>query len=276
MEPLNNEFADNSQSMVWRDIQRIRAEIPLVHNITNYVVMNTTANALLAIGASPVMAHAIEEVEEMAGRASALVINIGTLSVSWVEAMIKAGKKARQRRIPVVLDPVGCGATRFRMTAAQNLIKEISPWIIHGNASEIRSLVQSSLGNRGVDSRLKPEEVIDDACELSKSAGCVVSVSGPIDFIVDGNSVSRVENGHPMMSKVTGMGCTASAITAAFATVNPSPLHAASHAMAVMGIAGEMAAEHSSGPGSFQLHFLDALYCIQKSDIIHRLKMYGL
>jgi hydroxyethylthiazole kinase len=266
---------DESQSMIWRDIQRIRAESPLVHNITNYVVMNTTANSLLAIGASPVMAHAVEEVEEMVSHAAALVINIGTLSMAWVEAMLKAGKKARQCGIPVILDPVGCGATRFRTAVTKKLIKEIHPGIIRGNASEIRALVQIGSSTRGVDSRHTSHEVTDDAIALSKSVECVVSVSGPTDFIIEGDTISRVENGHPMMSKVTGMGCSASAITAAFAVVNPSPLQAALHAMAVMGIAGEMAAEHSNGPGSFQLNFLDALYSIQKSDIIHRLKMQG-
>jgi hydroxyethylthiazole kinase len=275
IELSNSGSAGKSQSMIWRDIQRIRAESPLVHNITNYVVMNTTANALLAIGSSPVMAHAAEEVEEMVSHAAALVINIGTLSTAWVEAMVKAGKQAHRRKIPVVLDPAGCGVTRFRTTTTKKLIKEIHPDIIRGNASEIRSLLRHGFSAKGVDSRLMPEDVIDDAHSLSISARCIVSVSGPIDLIVEGDAVFRIKNGHPMMSKVTGMGCTASAITAAFTTVNPSTFHAAAHAMAVMGIAGEMAAERSDGPGSFQLNFLDALYCIQKSDIIHRLKMHG-
>jgi hydroxyethylthiazole kinase len=264
------------KQMIWKDLQTIRAEAPLVHNITNYVVMNTTANALLAIGASPVMAHALEEVEEMTGLARALVINIGTLSVPWVEAMIKAGKEARRRKIPVVLDPVGSGATRFRTATAKKLIQEIHPAIIRGNASEIKSLAGTAQGTKGVDSRHTPDEVLDDAQGLSRSAGCVVSVSGLVDIIVEGDKVARVENGHPMMTKVTGMGCTASAITGAFAAVNPSPFHAAAHAMALMGIAGEMAAERSSGPGSFQIQLLDVLFCMQESDIVQRLKVQGL
>lgn len=262
--------------MIWQDIQRIRAEAPLVHNITNYVVMNTTANALLAIGASPVMAHAVEEVEEMAGLARAMVINIGTLSAPWVEAMAKAGKEAHRRKIPVVLDPVGSGATEFRTATAQRLIEEIHPAIIRGNASEIRSLLRSGPGAKGVDSRHTPEEVLDDARALSLSAACVISVSGPVDLIVEGDAVARVANGHPMMTRVTGMGCTASAVTGAFAAVNPSPFEATAHAMAIMGIAGEMAAEHAAGPGSFQLIVLDTLYAIQESDIAQRLKMQGL
>ena len=262
--------------MIWPDIQRIRAEAPLVHNITNYVVMNTTANALLAIGASPVMAHAVEEVAEMTGLARALVINIGTLSAPWVEAMVRAGKEARRRKLPVVLDPVGSGTTQFRTTTAQMLMQEIHPAIIRGNASEIRSLIRPGRGPKGVDSRHLPEEVLDDARALSRSAGCVVSVSGPVDLIVEGDAVARVANGHAMMSKVTGMGCTASALTGAFAAVNPVSFQAAAQAMAVMGIAGELAAGRAVGPGTFQLNFLDALYCLQESDIAQRLKMQGL
>ncbi|MBF0483128.1 MAG: hydroxyethylthiazole kinase [Candidatus Omnitrophica bacterium] len=261
--------------MLWEDLQRIRSEAPLIHNITNYVVMNTTANALLAIGASPVMAHAVEEVEEMTGLARALVINIGTLSAPWVKAMIKAGKEARRRKIPIVLDPVGCGATKFRTYTAQKLMQEIRPTIIRGNASEIRALLCSSSGTKGVDSSHTSDEVFEEACELSKAAGCVVSVSGAVDIIVDGDTVARISNGHPMMAKVTGMGCTASAITGAFAAVNSSSFKAAASAMALMGIVGEIAVERSAGPGSFQLNFLDILFSIQKSDIDQRIKMQG-
>ena len=192
------------------------------------------------------------------------------------EAMIKAGKEAHRLKIPVVFDPVGCGATQFRRSCAQKLIQETHPTVIRGNASEIKSLIRSGLGGRGVDSRNIPEEVLDEARELSRVVGCVVSVSGPLDLIVEGDKVIRVANGHPMMSKVTGMGCTASAITGAFVAVNPLPLQAAAHAMALMGIVGEIAAERSVGPGSFQLNLLDTLYCIQRSDIEERLKMQAL
>lgn len=262
--------------MLWQDIQLIREKKPLVHNITNYVVMNTCANALLAIGASPVMAHAVEEVEEMTGLAQALVINIGTLSTPWVAAMIQAGREAHLRKIPVVLDPVGSGATKFRTDTAQKLIQEIHPTIIRGNASEIRSLLHAGAGAKGVDSRDVSYAALKDARAISRAAGCIVSVSGQVDLIVEGDAVARVENGHPMMASVTGMGCTASALTAAFCAVNASPFAAALHAMAAMGIAGEMAAERGGGPGSFQLYFLDALYRLQESDIAQRLKMTGL
>lgn len=262
--------------MIWQDILKIRTASPLIHNITNYVVMNTTANALLAIGASPVMAHAIEEVEEMAGLAQALVINIGTLSSAWIEAMLISGKEARRRQIPIVLDPVGCGATQFRTQTVKKLINEIHPTVIRGNASEIKSLIDSGQSTKGVDSMHHPDEVFDDARSLSLSADCVVSVSGPVDLIVKGDEVARIENGHSMMTKVTGMGCTSSAITAAFLAVNTSPVRAAAHAMAVMGIAGEFAARQSVGPGSFQVNFLDFLYCMNEADILQNLKMQGL
>jgi hydroxyethylthiazole kinase len=261
--------------MPWQDIQRIRREAPLVHNITNYVAMNTTANALLAIGASPVMAHAIQEVEEMARHARAVVINIGTLSAAWVEAMVKAGQEALRRGIPVVLDPVGSGATQFRTATARMLVEEIHPAIIRGNPSEIRSLVHSGLGTKGVDSVYTPDEIREDARAVSLSWQCVVSVSGPVDLVVEGDAVIRVANGHPLMSRVTGMGCTATAITGAFAAVNPSSFRAAAHAMALMGVAGEMAAERSAGPGSFAVSFLDALHLVQESDFTERLRMQG-
>ena len=258
---------------VWRDVERIRAEAPLVHNITNYVVMNTTANALLGIGASPVMAHATEEVEEMVALSRALVLNIGTLSASWIEAMFKAGRAAGRRGIPVVLDPVGAGATSFRTETAERLLTEIAPTIIRGNASEIRALANASGDTKGVDSTHTSEEAQDAARSLAARWGCVVVVSGATDRIVSDAGVLRVYNGHPMMPRVTGLGCTATALVGAFAAVNPSPREAAAHAMAVMGIAGEMAAERPAGPGSFQMHFLDALYQIQESDIQLRLRV---
>jgi hydroxyethylthiazole kinase len=259
--------------MLWEDIQRIRAEAPLIHNITNYVVMNTTANALLAIGASPVMAHAPEEVEDMVERAAALVLNLGTLSITWVNSMLKAGHMANHRGIPIVLDPVGSGATRFRTETAQLLLHNTPPAIVRGNASEIRSLVLAEQSTKGVDSVHKPEETLGAAQFLAGNFACIVSVSGATDLIVDGAATIRILNGHPIMPRVTGMGCVATALTGAFAAVNKSYFHAAANAMALMGIAGEIAAERCEGPGSFQVSLLDALYNIQESDIERRLRM---
>ena len=258
---------------VWADIKKIRADAPLIHNITNYVVMNTTANALLAIGASPVMAHAIDEIEEMVRIARALVINIGTLSPPWVESMLKAARSAKSLQIPIVLDPVGAGATHFRTQTAWRLMQESPPTILRGNASEIRSLFHAGSTTKGVDSRHGSDEAVEAARELSHRYGCAVSVSGTIDVIVQGSNTIRVANGHPMMPRVTGLGCTASALTGAFAAVNSSAMHAAAHAMAVMGVAGEIAAEKSDGPGSFQMHFLDVLYNLSEEDVKKRLRV---
>jgi hydroxyethylthiazole kinase len=258
---------------VWHDVERIRAASPLVHNITNYVVMNTTANALLAVGASPVMAHAVEEVEEMVGLAGALVLNIGTLSGPWIEAMLLAGLAARRRGIPVVLDPVGSGATRFRTATAQRLLDEVGPTIVRGNASEIASLILTGAATKGVDSTRASDETAGAARAVAARWRCVVSLSGATDIIASEGTELRVRNGHPMMARLTGMGCTASALTGAFAAVNPDPLRAAAHAMAVMGIAGEMAAERAEGPGTLQLHFLDALSHIGEADVARRLRM---
>lgn len=259
--------------MLWQDIKRIRAEAPLVHNITNYVAMNATANALLAAGASPVMAHAVEEVEEMVRPARALVLNIGTLSAPWVEAMVRAGREAGRRGIPIVLDPVGSGATRFRTATALRLLDEVSPTIVRGNASEIASLAGAAADTKGVDSTRSSEEMVDTAKALSAQRRCVVVVSGATDVVVGEGAVLRVLNGHALMPRVTGMGCIATALIAAFAAVNPSPFRAAAHAMALTGIAGEMAAERAQGPGSLLVHFLDALHRIQEKDTLQRIRI---
>lgn len=265
-------IALNAETL-WIDIEKIRLEAPLVHNITNYVVMNTTANALLALGASPVMAHAAQEVAEMVGLAGALVINIGTLSPPWIDSMISAVSAAKTRGIPYVLDPVGAGATAIRTETSQRLIKEAVPAIIRGNPSEIRALQYAEAATKGVDSRHSSEDALDAAKKLSDALGTTVSVSGKVDLIIEEQNIVSVANGHPMMAKVTGLGCTASALAGAFAAVNNSAFQAAAHAMAVMGIAGEMAAEKSNGPASLQMNFLDTLYQLNADDIRRRLKI---
>ncbi len=242
------------------DLNLVREKSPLVHNITNYVVMNNTANALLSIGASPVMAHAIEEVRDMVNIASSLVINMGTLSKNWVEAMLIAGEVALKKGIPVVFDPVGVGATPYRNKVASDIIDLCKPGIIRGNASEIMCLVNEKVTTRGVDSTTDSGSALSAAKRLAQQTGAVVVISGAEDFITDGKIVYSVKNGSPLMARVTGMGCTASAITGAFAAVNTNMLVAATHAMAVMSVAGELAAQKSAGPGSMQLNFLDELY----------------
>ena len=256
-----------TSATIWKDIETIRQTSPLVHNITNYVVMNNTANALLALGASPVMAHAEPEVEDMVNIAGALVINIGTLSDPWIKSMFKAAARAKERGIPIVLDPVGVGATEYRTSTARKLIHASSPSIIRGNGSEIMALCEEDVTTRGVDSTSSSDLAIDSARILNREFGCVVCITGETDYIVSKDNVIPVKNGHAMMPRVTGLGCTASALCGAFAAVNPALEMAAAHAMAVMGIAGEIAAETAKGPASLQLNFIDTLYLLSETHI---------
>lgn len=254
-------------------LQKIREKSPVVHSITNYVVMNNTANALLALGASPVMAHAEEEMEEMVAIAAALVINIGTLSPAWVRAMFRAAAAARARRIPIVLDPVGAGATAYRTNTARELIRVVPPEIIRGNASEIMALIDAGARTKGVDSAASSDAAVELGRTLHAQCGAVVSISGETDYTIGPAGIVRGRNGHPLMTRVTGLGCTATALCGAFAAVHPDPLAAAAAAMAVMGIAGEIAFARAEGPGSLQVHFLDALYNLSEGEIAHRLNM---
>ncbi|MDD9303013.1 MAG: hydroxyethylthiazole kinase [Desulfobacter sp.] len=257
---------------IYKDIWSIRQKSPLVHNITNYVVMNNTANALLALGASPVMAHAEDEVEDMVSIAGALVINIGTLSPEWVRSMVKAAKKAKENATPIVLDPVGVGATPYRTDTARDLVKEAPPEIIRGNGSEIMALSQAGVTTRGVDSTSGADQAIESAKNLNTVFKSVICVTGKTDYILAKDFLATIDNGHEIMPRVTGLGCTATALCGAFAAVNLDYKKAAAHAMAVMGIAGEMAAENAKGPGSFQVAFIDALYQISENDIQTRLR----
>jgi len=255
------------------DIQRIRTKVPLVHNITNFVVMNNTANALLDIGASPVMAHALEEVEDMAALASALVINIGTLNTEWVAAMELAMRTAKSRHIPIVFDPVGAGATPFRTNTSLHLLELINPSVIRGNASEIMALAGAQIQTKGVDSAANNNEAATAALTLAQRYSCSVCASGAVDFITDGKRTTLTSNGHPLMPRVTGLGCSASALTGAFCAVNQDYFAATVHAMAVLGICGEIAAHQSNGPGTLQLHIIDALYNLTDAQIETYLKM---
>ena len=257
---------------VIENLKSIREKSPLVQNITNYVVMNNTANALLAIGASPIMAHSTKEVEDMVKIVNSLVINIGTLSPVWIEAMLKAGKAANEKGIPIVLDPVGVGATPYRTETALQIIKECNPSVIRGNSSEIMALVNADAKTKGVDSLNSSEDAIESAKSLAGDYNCVVTISGKTDYITDGNEVLQVNNGTSLLTKVTGMGCTATALTGAFVAIYENNLIAAANTMAVMGIAGEIAEEQSSGPGTMQLHFLDALYNLNEEEINKRFK----
>jgi hydroxyethylthiazole kinase len=263
-------MVESSPLAPWQAVAAIRRQAPVVHNITNYVVMNTTANALLALGASPVMAHAEEEVADMVGIASALVINIGTLSRTWIQAMFKAAERAVERGIPIVLDPVGAGATPFRTDTARSLVSAIRPSIIRGNASEIMAVCGDRARTKGVDSSETSHAAVAAAQALHEASGAVVCISGETDYIIGGSGILQVRNGHPMMTRVTGLGCTATALCGAFAAVEPDFARAAAQAMVVMGVAGEMAAEGADGPGTLQVRFLDALYQMTEQDLDRR------
>jgi len=241
------------------NLTELRAKAPLVHNITNFVVMNYTANALLAIGASPVMAHAAEEVEDMVSIAGALVVNIGTLSPQWVEGMKKAIVAAKKLGKPIILDPVGAGATPYRNSVLSELLNTASPTLIRGNGSEILALAGANIQTKGVDSTANSTDSLQAAKLLSEQFGCVVSVSGATDVIVSGDKVAYIENGVPLMTRVTGMGCSASAIAGAFCAIQSDAFDAAVSAAVVMGVCGEKAFGKAQLPGSFQIAFLDAL-----------------
>ena len=237
----------------------LRARHPLVHNITNYVVMNSTANALLALGAAPIMAHAVEEVEELVDISGALVINIGTLSTPWIEAMFKAGVQAGKKGIPVVLDPVGAGASRLRTQTARDLVARVKPALLRGNASEILALGAEAGGARGVDAQHTVAQARAAAVALATAHGLVVAVTGPEDYVTDGTREARVRNGHALMARVTGTGCAATAVTGAFAAVEPDAFQAAVAALVVFGLAGEWAAQQARHPGSYGIALIDGL-----------------
>jgi hydroxyethylthiazole kinase len=258
---------------IYQNLEEVRRKAPLVHNITNYVAMNLTANALLAIGASPVMAHAPEEVEDMVDIAAALVINIGTLSGPWVEAMFKAADRAKKKGIPIIYDPVGAGATPYRTRTIRELIQAVPPAVVRGNSSEIMASAGVHAKTKGVDSAAATQTALDSARHISELYGCVVCVSGETDHIVAKKSTAMIQNGHEWMAKITGLGCTATAFCGAFAAVNPDHFEATTAAMAVMGIAGEIAAEKAQGPASMQVEFLDTLFNLKSEDIEQLLKI---
>jgi len=255
-------------------LRELRERKPLVHQITNYVVMNETANATLALGALPVMAHAREEVEEMVGLASALVLNIGTLSEHWIEAMLLAGRAASARGIPVVLDPVGAGATAYRTRTARRILDEVGVTVLRGNEGEVATLVGTEAEVRGVESMttgLEPAELARDA---ARQLGLVVSVTGPIDHVSDGERVLDVANGHPLLAAVTGTGCISSALTGCFLAAKPEePLEAAAEALAALGVAAEDAADGAAGPGTFHARLYDALAALDPETLDGRARI---
>ena len=247
------------------NLKILREKRPLIHNITNYVVMNYTANALLACGASPVMAHAEEEVEEMVSFAGALVLNIGTLTPYWIDSMLKAGKRANELDIPIILDPVGSGATKLRTESAKRLIDSLAIHVVRGNASEVLSLAHEGSRTKGVDAIHSVDEAADAAIVLARELNTTLAITGEMDLITDGVRVCKVYNGHKLMGYVTGVGCAATALIGAFLSVDRDSVEAATTALAYFGLAGEKGAAGAEAPGSFQIALLDALFSIDET-----------
>lgn len=254
-------------------LSAIRRQRPLVHNITNAVVMNTTANGLLAVGASPIMAHAPEEVAEIVALAQALVINIGTITRPQAEAMDVAAAAAGGRRLPWILDPVGVGATALRRSTAERLVRA-RPSVIRGNASEIATLAGEPPGGRGVDASSGAALAGHDAARrLARMSGCVVAVTGVVDCITDGSRETLVHNGHPILARITGTGCLASALIGAALGTGAPAYDAAVAALVVLGIAGESAAEGDAGPGTAQVRLFDLLASLTPAEIADRQRL---
>ncbi|UWP58991.1 hydroxyethylthiazole kinase [Ruminococcus gauvreauii] len=249
----------------------MRNTVPLVHNITNYVTVNDCANALLAIGASPIMADDMLEAADITAISSALVINIGTLNQRTIESMILAGKRANELGIPVVFDPVGAGASKLRNETTQRILEQVEISILRGNLSEVSYVAGLSASTKGVDT--SEEDSDKDALAVAKTAAeklsCTVAVTGAVDVVSDGARAVRIFNGHPMLSKITGTGCMASAVTGGYAGMKQDAFTAAAAGVMSMGIAGEIAYEKAGhmGTGSFRVALMDALSMLNEQMI---------
>jgi len=258
---------------VARTLAAIREKRPLVHNITNLVVTNTTANALLALGASPAMVHCPDEVEEFTAISGALVVNVGTIDPTQAAAMRLATRAAQAASVPWILDPVAVGVLRYRTELARDLLQH-RPAVIRGNASEVIGLEGAPAGGgHGVDATASSQAARPAAERLARATGVVVAVTGAVDYVSDGKRTVAVHNGHAMMTRVTGLGCTATALIGACLAVQPDRLAAAVHGLAFIGVAGEIAAERARGPGSLQLELYDALYRLDEATLAERLNL---
>ena len=241
-------------------LTRIHAKHPLIHHITNFVVMNDTANVTLALGALPVMAHATEEVAEMVGAAGALVLNPGTLTPEWVAAMLIAGKRANELGVPIVYDPVGVGATKLRNETGARLLRELRLAVVRGNSGEVGALAGAGGIVKGVESVEGVKDPVQVARDLARRSNTVVAITGKRDIISDGARVLGVDNGHAMLKTITGTGCMATTVVAIFCAVESDYLIASAAALACYGLAAQRAARRAKGPGAFRAALLDALY----------------
>lgn len=246
-----------------RDLAKIRETKPLLHHITNFVVMNETANLTICLGALPVMAHAREEVEEMVEVAGALILNIGTLSTELVESMVMAGKRANGLNIPVILDPVGAGATALRTKSAKKILNDVKVDVIRGNAAELSIIGGIDAEIRGVESIAGAENLKDVARSLARKTGSTIAITGKEDIVTDGSQMAIVANGHELLSMVTGTGCMSTTMVGGFRSVEPDPFTAAVGGLVTFGIAGEKAASKSGpNPGTFHASLYDSLYSL--------------
>jgi len=248
-------------------LEKVRQQAPVVHHITNWVTIYDCAQVVKTLGASPVMAHATEEVAEMAGIASALVLNIGTLTVELVEAMKIAAKTANERKIPVVLDACGVGATRLRDQKCFELLEQVRIGIVKGNASEIARIAGRQVNTRGVDATEVTGDLGALAAQLARERRATVVITGKVDVVSDGSQTWFVRNGHSMMSHVVGTGCMAASVIGAFAAVGEDLVFAAASALTCYGIAGEIAAESAAGPASFKEKLFDSLYHLDRPTV---------
>lgn len=263
---------------VQESLKNLKGAKPLVHCITNYITANDCANAILAIGGSPAMADAIEEVEEMAIQAQALVLNLGTIANELIEAMIKAGKAANKTGVPVVFDPVGVGATSYRKKSAFRLLEEVKFSVIRGNMAEIKVLCGMESNSKGVDSveKVEEEESLNIAKELGRKLNTVVAITGVVDYISDGERVITIRNGNEMLTRVTGTGCMTTALIGAYLGGGSSAISCAVAGVSTMGIVGEIAFENlkkNQGSGSFRVSLIDGIYNLKKADFKERGKI---
>lgn len=250
-------------------MMRVRAQRPLIHCITNFVSMDIMANVLLAAGCSPAMAHSLDEVESFIGISSALLVNMGTLDSNWIAAKKLAAKRAVELGKPWVLDPVGCGATPVR-TAACAALLGCRPTVVRGNASEVMAMAGAGGNVKGVDSTAASTDALDAAKQLAASNGCIVAVSGAVDYVTDGSRVVAVRNGHEMLTLITAAGCSLTALIAAFVAAAPQqPLLATAHALAVFGLAAEegLKVVPRPGPGSLRVALLDMLHLMDQATV---------
>jgi hydroxyethylthiazole kinase len=249
-------------------LSTVRKRRPLVHHITNTVTMNDCANVTLCIGAAPVMAEALEEVDEMVAIADALVLNIGTLSGQQIASMLKAGQRANECNIPIILDPVGAGATRMRTESALMLLDRLEIAVLKGNAGEIGALAGTGGKVRGVDSEGAGGDSLTIARSYAKDADTIVVISGATDIVTDGNRVLLIENGHEMMGRLSGTGCMAASLAGAFAAVSRDYVISSAAALSAFGLAGENAAVRAGGPYSFRTELFDGLSSLHPEDLV--------